>query len=407
MFKNVKKLIVGMVVCCMIGVLAGCESPKNEEVNLVVLIGNTKNEEAINVSVIEDKIKDVCDVCGTITIIQIDGDPYVVDQLKIPERKQGLSQSKKEQIITEQYSQIKAVLTHCTPKTEQVDTLKALQIASRMLADCEGEKEVILLHSGLATTGMVDFTQILLESEQSEKLVSNLIKEKDIPDFKNVNIIWSGLGETQYPQDDLYSKHRYNLQVAWQMILDESGADNVTFLSGVSLNKTTNPDNNLPFVSKVPIIKPASIWEENYKFSMDDGAVFKYDGDKISFKPDSDEILTSDSEVLLLFSELIEYMKLNSEYTIMLAGTTASPGYESGHKELSLKRVAKIKNILVDSGGISENQIITVGLGNDNELTVKDTDENGILIESQAKQNRAVFVMNVQSDFAKKILNQQ
>ncbi len=403
MFKSVKKFVINMIICYMaVILLTGCGQGNSvTEKNLVVLVGNTKNEASINVSAIEDKIKDVCNVCGTITIIQIDGNPYIVEQLKIPERKKGISQTKKEQIIAEQCSQIKALLTQCVPKTEEIDTLKALQMASRALANCTGEKEVILLHSGLSTKGMVDFTQIFLESEQSEKLVSNLIEEQAIPDFKDVNIVWSGLGETVYPQADLYDKNRRNLQADWKAVLEASGADSVNFLSGVALNK--NADTNLPFVSEVPIVKPASIWEkQDCEFNLEE--IFKYDGDKIQFKPDTDELLTSNSEILLLFSKLIQYMKSNSEYRIMLIGTTASPGDEDGRRELSLKRVAAIKKIFVDSGKVLESQIITVGLGYDNELTVNDTDENGMLVELQAKQNRAVFVTNMESDLAKKFL---
>lgn len=404
MFKNIKIFIISIMICCMsVILLTGCHEESTTKKNLVVLVGNTKNEALINFSSIEDKIKEVCDVCGTITIIQVDGNPYIVDQLKIPERKKFISENKKKEIITTQYSQIKALLTQCMPKTDEVDTLKALQMASRALADCIGEKEVIVLHSGLSTKGLINFTQILLESEQSEKIVSNLIEEQAIPDFKDVNIIWSGLGETVYPQDDLYNKNRNNLQADWEAVLKESKADNVTFLSGVTLNTNTNANTNLPFVSEVPIVKPASIWEEGYEFNSK--KIFKYDGEKIEFKPETDEILTSNSEVLLLFSKLIQYMKFNPEYKIMLIGTTASPGDEGGSIELSLKRVETIKKIFVDLGGVLESQIITVGLGFDNELTEKDTDENGKLVESLARKNRAVFVTGMESDLAKKILN--
>ncbi len=355
----VRKLLVGILTIMLMSCLTGCvnpwakREPEKQDVkkNVVVLMGNTANEASFDPSTMKDTIKDACKTCGTVSIIQLDGDPYLVDTLKIPAYKDGISDTKKEQIASNQCAQIMAILEKCEPKTPELDVLKGLQMASRQLAQVEGEKVLLVASSGLATKGLVNFADVYLEKDQSKEILENLDAEKAIPNFSDTHIVWTGMGDTIAPQIDLYDKHRDNLMNTWKLILEESTATSVDMNTKLSVE--TVAKEGVPDVSEVPILQPASLWSEgDFAFSKkeDSEYIYKYDGDKLSFKPGSPELLTSEKTVQQMFEKLIKHMKEDKSYEVLLVGTTASAGTDKELKQLSLKRTETVKQILVNAG---------------------------------------------------------
>ena len=132
--------------------------------------------------------------------------------------------------------------------------------------------------------------------------------------------------------------------------------------------------------------------------------IFILDEYSIQFHPNEAKLLTEPSEFLLLVDDLITYMKEHKEYTILLCGSTATGKSQESCMELSKMRAEKIKELLLDTG-ILEKQIVTVGLGFEHDFHSNDLDENGQLIEEQAKKNRAVIILEYDTEQANMLFN--
>lgn len=82
------------------------------------------------------------------------------------------------------------------------------------------------------------------------------------------------------------------------------------------------------------------------------------------------------------------------EASILIAGTTATDGAQESCVNLSNKRAEAVKNLLVSSFGVPENQIQTVGLGYAADPFVRGKDRipegdvNGQFVESEGAKNR-------------------
>ena len=94
---------------------------------------------------------------------------------------------------------------------------------------------------------------------------------------------------------------------------------------------------------------------------------------------------------------------------ILLAGTTATmrdPRQESC-EQLSLDRANAVKKLLVEQFGVPEDQLLTVGLGflKDPFERGQDRDRRFNFIESEARKNRRVVLIDAASPIAQQILN--
>ncbi len=94
------------------------------------------------------------------------------------------------------------------------------------------------------------------------------------------------------------------------------------------------------------------------------------------------------------------------DHQVLLVGTTASNGSDEYCLDLSSRRAAAVKDLLVNAYGVPEDQLLTVGLGYklDPFARANDLDANGKLIESEACKNRRVIVLDAEDPIAQEIL---
>ena len=95
------------------------------------------------------------------------------------------------------------------------------------------------------------------------------------------------------------------------------------------------------------------------------------------------------------------------DHPVLLAGTTATEGAQESSVELSNLRAQAVKNLLVSSFGVSEDQLMTIGLGfaADPFVRGQDRDANGNFVESEAAKNRRVIVIDANDPIAQQLLN--
>lgn len=396
----IKKMIVsGMVVLgIMASVLTGCGNPGKEELHLAIVNGNCANSAHINTSKAKDYIDKACRSYGDVSIIVADGKPYQSTEIDIPDQgKSGLSDNKLNKVILSQTEQIMELLENSKAKTEEADLLSSINDAARFLnSKKDGIKEMLILHSGISTTGILDFTKGYLGSNEIPDVMAYLKKEQAIPDLKGIHIVWAGISDTKAPQPELSSKNKAYLQELWKSILETAGAE-VDFAQ--DLPTETEQDKTLPKVSIVDVLQPASAIKEVIDNEKIEETTVVLDEETINFKPGSAVLVSSEKSVKKTLKEYIKYMSENPSYKVLFAGTTASAGKQDELIILSEKRCNTIKKIFIKSG-VKENQIETIGLGYKNDYYIKDTDKNGNLIEEKAKKNRSVIILPLDSDDA-------
>ena len=93
-------------------------------------------------------------------------------------------------------------------------------------------------------------------------------------------------------------------------------------------------------------------------------------------------------------------------HSVLLAGTTATDGSQEKRVELSNKRAEAVKNLLIQSFGVPETQLRTIGLGFEADPFVRgnDRDANGKFVETEGAKNRRVVVLDVNDPIAQRLL---
>ena len=133
---------------------------------------------------------------------------------------------------------------------------------------------------------------------------------------------------------------------------------------------------------------------------------FELNSTQVMFKAESDAFLdeVAAKEALKPVAEVI---LAHPDHPILLAGTTATDGDQQDRVDLSNRRAAAVKSLLVSAFGVPEDQLTTIGLGFEADPFVRgqDRDANGKFIESEGAKNRRVIVMDANDPIAQELLN--
>mgnify|MGYP000462013915 CR=1 FL=1 len=133
---------------------------------------------------------------------------------------------------------------------------------------------------------------------------------------------------------------------------------------------------------------------------------FELNSTQVMFKAESDVFLDEASAKEAL-KPVAEVILAHPDHPILLAGTTATDGDQQDRVDLSNRRAAAVKNLLVSAFGVSENQLTTIGLGFEADPFVRgqDRDANGKFVESEGAKNRRVIAMDANDPIAQELLN--
>lgn len=398
--KKVYRVIPLLLITMLMAVfLSGCKDHKGTDpTNLAIVIGNHSNAPApaIHAATIQDAIMSSTSSYGSVCIITADGAPYVAADYQIKAPEKNLSSAKCEEIAQAQAMQITAVLEENQALTPEVDTLGAITLAARSLADAQGLKYIIIADSGLATSGYVDFTETELLQADSQTVVDYLTTNKALPELDGTNVVWVGLGDVAGNQAPLTPSNLETLRSIWSGVLYAAGAQTVEFASDLP-GSTSVANLNLPYVTPVTILQDAPI-----TISFENPIILNED--TILFLPDTAEFADRDAAEDTL-RPIVEYMELHPDFRLLLAGTTATVvGNNESCKRFSLTRAEAVKSLLMEMGA-TENQIAgTVGLGFDNDYHIPDLDPDGKQ-NGNAPKNRSVILFDADTEKARALLN--
>ena len=386
------------------------KSEKRKELHLAVILGYHNNAPKINLGLIENLIYEACLSYGKITLICDDGSPYslVVD---IPEQQKGLTESKYKSIANEQTKEILEAASRMSAKTEQVNTLNAVQLGARSLRSAEDEsdsveiiRKMVILDSCLSTTGALDFTKSRLDGISPDDIVRQLQDLGELPDMSVIDeVTVYTCGDTAGKQTPLTEANKEILKNVWSSLFEASGVTAV-IKDDLPLSGFYDPD-KLPAVSTIAV-EQASVnitSEEKTEEVLQTGVVISFDETSISFKPGTAE-LADHGMARKSLEYTIGFLSSHPDFELLICGTTACWGGEAYCRDLSLQRAGAIRDLLIESG-IAGNRLSVAGVGYSfSDFYTYDQTEGGKLDETIAPLNRTVKIMDLHSDTAGKVL---
>ena len=396
-----KKIFINLALVLVLIFASSCDKvagQKLEKENVQLLLGIRNNSKSPDLKKAEDQIKTALKSQGNLGLTLIDGSPKLVKSFDGPKTKAMLTDSKKQSILDTQFEEINSFISDLKPKAPECDILKAINISADNFAEKNGGKSLIIMDSGLSTTGLLDFRSADVASLRIDGIIKALQSKKAIPNLEGVDVFWYGMGQTTDPQIEPSSEYKYVLEELWTAILNEAGAKSV-HIARESIEDLEVDRSDYPKVSPVDCKL-----EENVIASLAEPMIF--DQEKIKFKSDSAELLTDKKDVEARLKPIVDFLKDNSHEKILLAGTTAKYGSQKSCEDLSFKRCETIKNILVNMG-IDQARISLLGLGFENPFYQNDLKADGSQDETLAVKNRTVIVMSLNSQIAKDLLGER
>lgn len=392
--KIMKSFGILIIIVFTIIFLSACKIESNEPVAVAFVVGNHANSKELPIMADEVTmhLNKATETFGSVTIIVADGEPYCVTNLQINEpEKEGLSDKKLRQISKDLSLQIQHMLSEAQAVTPEVDTLGAIRLASRALKEEKSaEKHIVVIDTGLSTTGSLDFRNNIIESD-AEVLRKRLAEIDAIPDLSGVSISWIGLGDTALPQADLSPRQYKNLEQIWEAILTGAGAESVYFYSTIPGKPA--------LAEKLPEVSVVSLFIEPDIVDISEPIVFSEE--RVAFMGDSSEFIDK-KKVIELLRPIADYMINHPKAQIMIIGTTATTSDYKYCLRLSQERADAVYYSFIELG-VQQSQLQTLGMGFKDPWHLPDLNTDGTQ-NANAKMNRKVVLLDRNSSVAHEIL---
>ena len=399
-----KKRLFIVLFVMLVALLTGCMAHSSElPVATAVLLGNHKCGKKIdtNNAIIRDNISESVSTYGYISIIAVDGEPNIVAKgnCDINAQYKKADPQKLAADATARTLTILESLDAIYADSPEVDTLEAIRLAVSSLneAPTNSVKKIVILDSGVCTTGLCDFHNNIMSADAVA--VADALEELEaIPNLQGIHVTWLYLGEVEEPQESLSPKQINKLKSIWKEII-ERGGGTFEYVDVPANEEKQSAD--LPSVTPVDVEKEVPI-SFDPKALSEDVNLFEEPQflreEQVCFVPDSDTLVDPDGAQKIL-EPIAEYMLKHPDFRLLLVGTTAGDGAGDYSISLSNSRATRIKQVLVEKG-VEEGRIDTLGMGGTDPWHIYNVGTSGEL----AKQNRKCVLLDADSAIAKELM---
>jgi outer membrane protein OmpA-like peptidoglycan-associated protein len=340
---------------------------------LAVIVGAHANMVAPSVlDTIQTEIDTAAGLGSPATVIVADGSPTASAPLSLKAANDNPLYRQ------DQVNQLTNLIDQTRADNPEVDLLAAISLAARSVTEAVGPKTIVVIDSGLQTTGALRFQDqdgALLNANPDE-VVELLRRTQQLPNLTGMRVIFTGLGDTAAPQQPLPAPARAVLVALWTKIVESAGGK--AEVKQAPLPSTRTMD-GLPPVTIVPVAAK-SIGPLPSITVLRDGTV--------GFVPDQAVFRDPDQARAVLADYARE---ITNGRRALLTGTTASAGTSEYRLRLSQERANAVRDLLVSLGAPAD-RINTRGLGSDFPGYVPDHDPQGNLDPVPAAQNRQVII---------------
>lgn len=364
--------------------------------DICILLGDVSNSKQADLSVLDEYIESDSTYIRSLKICVLDGDPsnntYEYQPYFDEKEQRNLYVFNTKGLINKEYY----------PKKAETDILAGLWEAEKyLLNDATGIKKLVIFSSGISTKGYINFHENLTDLNDNDiyYFVKQLKYNDYLPDFSEVDVQWFNLGETEEPQQSLDRATRKKIEKIWTEVLNECGVeipDNFFKYSVSSENYNTNDESEYekyPYVTPIVFGTSERVWsftEKSLQF-VANKSTFLYPNKALAtLKPYADSI------------------KQASSKKYIIVGSTSGDGPEELSIKLSFDRAKTVKNILCEYG-VPEERLIVYGIGSktvgSENLTNREIEyKDGKKIESNAKLNRKVMIVDMSTELGQKLL---
>lgn len=407
MKKIISIILMLACVITLVSTLAGCSGngvkAPAEKAAVCYVIANTANSKGLNFNsqLVQDTVYSTVRNYGFIAVVNTDGKPEIVHAASydLEDKYKSASKEKLDMDARSKATNIILSMQSIMADDPEVDYLESLRLAVRTLSSLEGydSKTIVLMGTGLSTTGVMNFSNNLISAEP--EMVINLLNEKsEIPDFTGITVYSQQLGDVAAPQQELTSAQRIKLEKIYGGIVETGGGN---FVYNEIIANPVDDTKQYPSVTpvKLPSDTPISFEEVAFeKENIFEEPVFLTE-EKIGFVADKDVFLNP-SESSETLRPVAEYLASHPSISIVLAGTTAGDSDSDFTMTLSKQRAEAVKDALIQLG-VSADRIITLGLGSEKDpWHVYNAGYDG----AAAAGNRKVVLLDASSERAASIL---
>lgn len=388
--KNLKTLTTLTISLLMLSlVLCGCSSKKVDHYNLSVIAGNNSCSLLHDYTLAKPYLNKTYTQGGQLSIINSDGEPYVVKTDQVEALKTHTTSTQKKAYLEKYSSDMIENLNNVKAKSPEVDLIQSLNCASKSFIT-KSNNNIVCFVSGLSTKGLLNMTTLgSLSSLDVNKTVSNLKEVHGLPSLQNVNNIYLySIGQVaSYQRLSTTSIHKEKEFLTKLLIESGMNKDKIHF---VDSNPISNKAYKGPNVSKV-----GQDIEYNAVSMLSNSYIdikTKYCMTGLEFEKNSSTLLNPEK-----LNSVASFVS-SYEGTIAIFGTTAYDKTTSDERlqKLGYERALTVKNGLLEKG-VDPTKINNVSSLSYKSLYHKDEWNEQGFNEEIAKLNRTVVIKDSQS----------
>lgn len=308
------------------------------------------------------------------SVVVADGAPFVAEEGPLRVNGETTAAQQRERAVNRQ--RVDDAVASARALTPETDLLAALRVAAESIQDLPGPRSIVVLDSGLSTTGSLDFRDPDVLDAVPQELADALGLARQLPPVGDMSVQFVGLGNTAAPQEALDDVRRVQLQGIWTTVAETAGAAQV---EAESAPADGSPAGGLPPVTPVSIPLGYSCV----------GNVMTITGGRLAFWPYTSSFMDPElaEEILRPVGEQVKAGMV----TALLEGTAADVRDVSEQMMLSYLQPQAIADMwLLQDVPI---QLLTVvGVGTDFSGRLPELDDTGAFDPVAAETNRKITI---------------
>lgn len=370
-------------------VLCGCSSKKVDHYNLSVIAGNNSCSLLHDYTLAKPYLNKTYTRGGQLSIINCDGNPYVVKKEQIDALKSHTTSTQKKAYLEKYSSDTIKLLNNVKAKSAEVDLIQSLNCASKSF-NTKSNNNIVCFVSGLSTKGLLNMTTLgSLSNLDINKTVSNLKEVHGLPNLQNINNIYLySVGQVaSYQKLSTTSIHKEKEFLSKLLIESGMNKDKIHFVDSNPISNKAYKGPTVSQVGKDLDYNAVSMVSNSYN-----DIKYKYCLTGLEFEKNSSKLLNPEK-----LNNVASFVS-NYAGAVNIYGTTAFDKTTSDERlqKLGYERAITVKNGLLAKG------VDPAKINNVSSLTYKsffhknEWDEQGFN-EEIAKLNRTVVIKDSQS----------
>lgn len=385
--KNLKTLTISLLMISLI--LCGCSSKKVDHYNLSVIAGNNSCSLLHDYTLAKPYLNKTYTQGGQLSIINSDGEPYVVKTDKVEALKSHTTSTQKKAYLEKYSSDMIEVLNNVKAKSPEVDLIQSLNCASKSFTT-KSNNNIVCFVSGLSTKGLLNMSTLgSLSYLDTNKTVNNLKELHSLPNLQNINNIYLySVGQVaSYQKLSTTSIHKEKEFLTKLLIESGMNKDKIHFVDSNPISNKAYKGPNVSKVGQDTDYNAVSMVSNSYNDIKSKYCLTGLEFDKNSSKLLNPEKLNSVASFVSNYGGAVD-----------IYGTTAFDKTTSDERlqKLGYERALTVKNGLLEKG-VDPAKINNVSSLSYKNLYHKDEWNAQGFNEEIAKLNRTVVIKDSQS----------